>query len=83
MTPKLFVEKLKAETKDCPFLTFTAVENIGCLVLQGYWDHKSTEEGGTLSIVLDAEEYELVDFDGAFRLPAYVTSKLLELGVTI
>jgi hypothetical protein len=52
--------------------------------MRGYWERKNGSEGGKLLFNrLPGGMYELVDYDGAFELPAAVVSSLRASGFVL
>lgn len=52
--------------------------------LHGYWERRDGSEGGELWFELNENGcYELIDFDGAYELPARVIDALLTHGIMV
>lgn len=60
---------------------FKLHHNGGSITIRGYWQRKSGAEGGEL--VIDANEMEVIDFDGAGDLPRYVKEELKQNGIRV
>lgn len=50
-------------------------------IQRGWWERKSGAEGGEL--IVNVDDKEVIDFDGANDLPDYVKEELKEAGYTI